>query len=351
MRSLAKEICLVSGQIGNKRAICKALGIARATFYRACIPVSPKEPRPRWKPPRALSEAEKQVVADILNGDRFGDKAPTEVFATLLDEGHYYCSPRTMYRILEERQEIRERRDVLCHPKYQKPELLATAPNQVWSWDITKLKGPAKWSYFYLYVIIDIYSRHVVGWLVAPRENAELAKHLISETFYKQRIETDELVIHSDRGAAMTSKTVAYLMADLGVTKSLNRPHVSNDNPYSESQFKTLKYQPSFPKNFGSIEDANSFCKGFFHWYNNVHHHSGIALMTPATVHYGFAKECASRRQVVLTKAYGSHPERFVAGPPKTLVLPEAAWINPPKPAINEFDDTKSSGIIIGSVR
>jgi putative transposase len=196
MRSLAKEICSVSEQIGNKRAICKALGVTRATFYRACIPVSKKEPQTRWKPPRALSDLEKNVVADILNDDRFGDKAPTEVYATLLDESRYYCSPRTMYRILKERHEVRERGDVLSHPIYQKPELLATAPNQVWSWDITKMKGPAKWTYFYLYLIIDIYSKHVVGWLVAPRESAELAKHLISETFYKQRIDADGLVIH-----------------------------------------------------------------------------------------------------------------------------------------------------------
>lgn len=266
-----------------------------------------------------------------MHEDRFVDKVPAEIYASLLDEGRYLCSIRTMYRILRENNEVRERRNLLRHPQYKKPELLATEPNQVWSWDITKLKGPAKWTYYYLYVIIDIYSRHVVGWMVARREKAELARNLISETCLRQEIYNDQLLIHSDRGSAMTSKAVALLMSDLGITKSLNRPHVSNDNPYSESQFKTLKYQPSFPERFGSLEDARAFCQRFFEWYNNEHYHSGIALMTPAMVHYGEAKNCNRKRQLVLSKAFEKNPERFVKGHPKVLELPEEVWINPPE--------------------
>lgn len=252
-----------------------------------------------------------------------------------------------MYRVLHSLKEVRERRNVLRHPNYERPELLARGPNQVWSWDITKLKGPQKWTYYYLYVIIDIFSRHVVGWLIADRESSELAKHLISETCHRQRAKTTELIIHSDRGTSMTSKTVALLLADLGVTKSLNRPHVSNDNPYSESQFKTLKYNPHFPGRFGSIEDAKVFCKWFFDWYNNEHRHSGIALMTPSTVHYGLAESCSTQRQKVLCEAFKRHPERFVRGLPSTIPLPAAAWINPPVTEDGEIN-TISSITIIG---
>lgn len=262
--------------------------------------------------------------------ERFMDKAPAEVYATLLDEGRYLCSIRTMYRILSANKEVRERRNQLRHPEYKKPELLATVPNQVWSWDITKLLGPKKWTYYYLYVIMDIYSRFVVGWMVATKETGALAKDLINETCMRQGINKDQLVIHSDRGSPMTSKTVAQLMAELGVTKSLNRPHVSNDNPYSESHFKTLKNRPDYPKRFGSIEDAKAYGRALIAWYNHEHHHSGIALMTPYMVHYGLAKDCNEKRQAVLTSAYLHHPERFVGGPPATIALPDAAWINKP---------------------
>jgi putative transposase len=289
----------------------------------------------------------------VLHEERFVDKAPREIFATLLDEGRYLCSISTMYRILREHEEVRERRNVLRHPAYAKPELLATAPNQVWSWDITKLKGPQKWTYYYLYVILDIFSRYAVGWMIATKENGELAKILIGETCLQQEISQDSLTIHSDRGSPMTSKAVAFLMADLGVTKSLNRPYVSDDNPYSESHFKTLKYMPTFPERFGSIEDARAFCRRFFDWYNTEHYHSGIALMTPAVVHLGEAQECNRDRQKVLSQAYEKYPERFVQGRPTTLVLPEAAWINPPKPAEpnSSIIATTGSGTIIGSVR
>lgn len=311
-------------------AACDALGVSRATFYRHRQPRTEIAPRPRPKPERALSEAEQQAVLEQLHSPRFVDKAPAEVYATLLDEQTYLCSIRTMYRILAEQQEIRERRDQLRHPQYSKPELLATRPNEVWSWDITKLLGPAKWTYFYLYVIMDIFSRYVVGWMVAHRESAELAQRLIGQTLQKQGIRPGELVLHADRGSSMRSKPVALLLSDLGVTKTHSRPHTSNDNPYSEAHFKTLKYRPEFPERFGSIEDARTFCQGFFRWYNTEHRHSGIGLLTPETVHYGRAKEVTMARQVVLQSAYEAHPERFVRKPPTPPAVPQAVWINKP---------------------
>ena len=235
-----------------------------------------------------------------------------------------------MHRILEQEGETGERRDQLTHPAYQKPELLATVPNQLWSWDITKLKGPAKWTYFYLYVILDVFSRYVVGWMVAPRETAELAKRLIADTCGKQNVEPVQLTLHADRGSSMTSKPVAFLLADLSVTKSHSRPYVSDDNPYSESHFRTLKYRPDFPERFGCIQDARAFCQDFFTWYNEEHRHSGIELLTPSMVHHGHAPAVIERRQVVLDAAYQAHPERFVRSAPKLLVIPKEAWINKP---------------------
>jgi putative transposase len=269
-------------------------------------------------------------VIETLHSERFMDKAPAQVWATLLDEKTYLCSPRTMYRILAEHGEVRERRNQLRHPNYTKPELLAEAPNQVWSWDITKLLGPVKWTYFYLYVILDIFSRYVVGWMVAHRESAALARRLIETACRNQSIEPGQLTIHADRGASMRSKSLALLLADLGVAKTHSRPHVSNDNPYSESQFKTLKYCPQFPERFGSIQDARAFGGPFFDYYNNEHRHSGIGLMAPAAVHYGMAKQLTAARQETLLAAYRSHPERFVHRPPQPPELPRAAWINPP---------------------
>lgn len=308
----------------------------RSTFYRLVRPKEQVVRTARTGPVRKLNVEDRLAVLAVLHEDRFVDKAPAQVFASLLDDGIYLCSISTMYRILREHDEVRERRKVLRHKHYTKPELLATGPNQVWSWDITKLKGPEKWTYSYLYVIIDIYSRYTVGWMVASKESAALAEALIRETCLRQNVDTEKLIIHSDRGAAMTSKLVAHLLADLGVTKSLNRPYVSNDNPYSESQFKTLKYQPTFPSRFGSLQDARAFCKEFFNWYNNHHYHSGIALMTPSVVHHGLAAKCNQKRQGVLLTAFKKNPERFVKGYPKTLELPAAAWINKPQPATNQ---------------
>jgi len=320
------------GDSVGKAVACRALGVPRATLYRRMLPAVPHRVRPT--PPRALGAVERQVVLDHLHAERFSDKAPAEVYATLIDEGIYLCSIRTMHRILAQNGELKERRNQLRHPQYKKPELLATGPNQVWTWDITKLLGPAKWTYFHLYVILDIFSRYVVGWMVAPRETAELAKRLIADTCLKQGIVAGTLTIHADRGTSMTSKPLALLLADLGVTKTHSRPHVSDDNPYSESQFKTLKYRPEFPERFGSIEDARAFGKTFFTWYNHEHHHSGIALLTPEMLHYGMAGMVIEQRQQVLDAAYARNPERFTHARPKHPPQPSAVWINPPVPAI-----------------
>ena len=281
------------------------MGVSRATLYRRRNPSRDAScVRPTRRQPRALDEAERRQVLDLLHSPRFVDRAPAAVHAALLDEGKYLCSIRTMYRILHDAHEVRERRNQLRHPNYKKPELLATGPNQVWSWDITKLLGPAKWTYYHLYVILDIYSRYTVGWMLASRENADLAQRLIRDSIEKQNVEPDQLTIHSDRGPAMKSHTVAQLMATLGVTKSHSRPHVSNDNPFSESQFKTFKYRPGFPDRFGSQEDARAFCQEFFTWYNDEHYHSGLGMLTPASVHYGRAEEVLARRSKTLDAAY-----------------------------------------------
>jgi len=283
-----------------------------------------------------LDAAEQDHVRQLLHSERFVDQAPASVYATLLDEGRYLCSVPSMYRLLRTDGEVHERRRQARHPAVIKPELLASQPNQVWSWDITKLHGPAKWTYFYLYAIVDIYSRYVPGWLLATCESAELAERLLGDTIAKQAIGVDQLTIHSDRGTSMASKPVALLLADLGVSKTHSRPHVSNDNPFSEAQFKTLKYAPDFPERHTSIEDARAFCRTFFAWYNTEHRHAGIGLMTPDAVHYGRAADLHAARAQVLLEAYTAHPERFVNQVPVPPSLPTAVWINPPKPTKSE---------------
>lgn len=309
--------------------VCDALDVPRSSFYRWRAPrFGPRAPR--WSP-RALDASEQQRVLDVLHEKRFEDQAPAEVVATLLDEDTYLCSERTMYRILAANSEVRERRDQAQRPTYTKPELLATKPNELWSWDITKLYGPAKWTYYHLYVLLDVFSRYVVGWMVALVESSALAEELIAETCHRQGIEPGQLTVHADRGSPMTSKSVALLLADLGVTKTHSRPHVSNDNPFSEAQFKTLKYRPGFPGRFGCIEDARVFCGSFFDWYNREHHHGGLGMITPSEVHHGQAPERLAQRARTLTAAYAAHPERFVRGVPKPAELPSAVWINAPK--------------------
>ena len=309
-------------------AACSALDVARASFYRAQRPQG--DPAPRKAPPRALSSEERGKVLGVLHSERFVDTSPAETWATLLDEGTYLCSVRSMYRILEAHQEVRERRSQLRHPSYNKPELLATAPNQVWSWDITKLLGTAKWTYYYMYLIMDIFSRYIVGWMVAHRESAMLAQRLIDATYEKEAIEPGQLLIHADRGPSMTSKTVAHLMADLGITKSHSRPYTSTDNPFSESHFRTMKYRPEFPDRFGCIQDARAFGRTFFHWNNFDHRHSGIGYLTPAAVHHGLAESITTTRAAALEQAFAANPERFVNGKPRPPVVPSAVWINPP---------------------
>jgi putative transposase len=318
--------------VGVRRA-CRAVGEDQARFYRRHR-LSPAPVKAESLPglqPRALTEAERTEVHDTLNSAEFVDQSPPAVYATLLDSGIYLCSVPTMYRVLKDHDEVHERRRQATHPATVKPELVAEMPNQVWSWDITKLHGPVKWTYFYLYVVIDIFSRYVTGWMLARAENAHLAKVLISEAVAKQRIVKGQLSLHMDRGSPMRAKPFAFLLADLGVTKSFSRPHVSDDNPYSESHFRTFKYRPAFPDRFGCFEDAEGYCRRFFSWYNDEHRHSGIGYHTPSDVHYGRAEAMREQRQKALNAAYAAHPERFVRKPPVPPVIPVVSWINEPK--------------------
>ena len=307
--------------------------IPRATVYRALKPVPvPAETRSEVERiiPRAIPAEDRKAVLELLNGSRFVDKSPHEVYATLLDEGMYKCSVRTMYRILGENKEVLERRQIVQRPRYTKPELLATGPNQIWSWDITKLLTFEKWKYFFLYVLLDIFSRYVVGWLIAERESADLAKQLIAESCEKQGIQKGQLSIHSDRGGPMKSLTLSQFYAVMGVDRSLSRPSVSNDNPFSESAFKTAKYHPTFPGRFGCLQDTLEWGRIFFPWANDEHHHSGIGYFTPKQVHYGLAKNAYDFRAQTLQNAFEAHPERFVKGIPAPLSVPKEVWINPP---------------------
>ena len=330
----SQAITTLSERVGV-RAACAAVGVAQAGYCRrnrvSPLPArrAPVAHRDRSQP-RALSPKERQDILDVLHSERFVDLAPAEVWATLLDEGVYLGSQSTFYRLLRAASGTRERRRQATHPAAVKPELVAYRPNQVYSWDITKLHGPAKWTYYYLYVILDIYSRYAVGWMLATRESAVLAEKLIADTAAKQGISRGQLTLHADRGSSMTSKPVAFLLADLGVTQSHSRPHVSNDNPFSESQFKTLKYRPDFPRQFDSIEVARAHCQRFFVWYNDVHRHGGLGLHTPSDVHHGHAGAARKQRAVIMSSAHAAHPERFVRKPPEPPKIPTNSWINPP---------------------
>lgn len=329
-------------------AACAILGLPRgaparqqARLRRAAF-VGPRRARAdRPRPPLALDVVEQQALLETLNSERFVDTSPAAVHATLLDEGRYLGSVRTMYRLLAANAGCRERRNQLVHPAYTKPELLAIAPNQVWSWDITKLKGPAKWTCFHLYVILDIFSRHVVGWLIADRESAQLAQELIADTVSRHNVEPGMLTLHADRGTSMRSKPVAALLVDLDVAKSHSRPYVSDDNPFSEAQFKTMKYRPDFPARFGCLADARAFCQRFFAWYNTQHRHSGIGYMTPHSVHYGTAQTIHDTRQAALDVAFLAHPERFKGNRPQPHALPTEVWINPPSKELTEPNPTQ----------
>lgn len=350
MLNAAEELAQVTGM----REACRLLGIPRSTLYRIRQPEQeqpgterPESSRQPRQSVRALSSAEREEVRDVLNSERFQDQSPRQVYATLLDEDEYLCHWRTMYRVLEEHDEVRERRNQLRHPAYDRPELLATAPNQLWSWDITRMRGPVTWSYYYLYVMLDVFSRYVVAWLLAEEESATLAQELVAAAYTKQNIQPGQLTIHADRGAPMMAKSMAMLMSDLGINESHSRPHVSDDNPYSEAHFHTVKYRPDYPDRFGCLSDARSWCEAFFPWYNNEHHHSALHLLTPADVHYGRAEEKLAQRQVVLQRAYAAHPERFVNGPPTLSPLPAAVWINRPATADGPADSAPSATLSV----
>ncbi len=312
-------------------AACAAFGVPRATFYRHQKPAVVAAPRP--SPPRTLSVDERATVLATLDSDAFADKTPAQVYAGLLDDGIHLCSIRTMYRILHDNVQVRERREQRQHPAYVKPRLIATKPNQVWSWDITKLAAATRGSYFSLYVIIDIFSRYVVGWAVARTESAKLAKALIADACRRENIVPGQLTVHADRGSPMIAKSTAALYLDLGIHQSHSRPHVSDDNPFSEAAFRTLLYRPMMPERFGSLEDARTTSHALFDWYNERHYHSSIALVTPADLHHGRAPRIIAARQRVLDVAYRNHPERFVRGAPTHPTPPTTVWINPPATA------------------
>ncbi|MHB8147172.1 MAG: IS3 family transposase [Vulcanimicrobiaceae bacterium] len=348
---MAHELCAQS----PTRTVCEALRVSRSSLLRwrhSGLPgrssnaASITDPTAQGAEPaaststitdkarrrnhRRLNEAERAAVLAILHSAAFVDKAPPQVYAILLDRGEYLCSISTMYRLLRENREVRERRDLIRHPVYTKPELLATAPREVFSWDITELRGPVKGSYFHLYVMIDIFSRFVVGWMLANRQNAKLAGRFISEVMRREGIAPGTTILHADRGGPMVAKTTMDLLDALGVEPSHSRPYVSDDNPFSEAHFKTFKYHPSFPERFYTPEEAEAFCGTFFNWYNTEHRHSGIALLTPAMVHYGQVNKVVDARATILANAYARNPERFVNGTPKPQKPPSSVWINQP---------------------
>lgn len=325
--------------------LCEEIMMPRATYYRQQQPQEPANTMTHQSPKNALSHLEKQTVLDLLHSERFVDKTPYEMYHALIDDDQYYCSPRTMYRLLSAQNEIFDRRRPRNHRNAVKPELLATGPNQVWSWDITKFFSTQKLKYFYLYVIIDIYSRYVVGWLVADCESQDIAKKLIQESTLKQGIQRDQLTLHSDNGASMKSHSVAALLEHLGITKTHNRPHTSDDNPFSEAQFKTVKYHPEFPGRFETIEEAILFCQKFFIWYNQSHYHSGLAWLTPESVHYGQGSQILENRHQVLMSAFQKFPARFRRQGPELKRLPQAVYINPPQP--NIFKNLQSEAAMI----
>ena len=327
MIAIAEEL----GGVVGVSAACAALEVPRSRLYRARQPQI--EPSPRPTPAHALSADERAHLRAVLNSERFMDQPPRQVYATLLDEGVYVAHWRTMYRVLAEHDEVRERRNLLAHPVYRKPELLATAPNQVWSWDITTLRGPVRWSGYKLYTVLDIFSRCVVGWMIAEVESSALARQLIAETAGRQGIQPDQLTLHADNGGPMTGKPLSQLLVELGITRSHSRPHTSDDNPFSEAQFKTMKYRPDYPDRFPTMEAAREWAREFFTWYNEEHYHSGLNLMTPASVHDGAAEAIQQQRQAVMAAAFVANPQRFTNGQPVVKGAPDAVWINPPAQA------------------
>lgn len=329
----------LAAELGNVSQACEALGVARAGLYRHRRPRSVGQARSRPTPARALSPVERQSVLDVLHEERFADLAPPQVYAELLGEGQFLCSIRTMYRILEAKREVKERRAIRRHQRAAKPSLVATAPNQVWTWDITKLAGPIKGVWFNLYVVLDLYSRYVVAWMIAIKALARLARRLLREAFLREGVQPGQLTVHSDRGPQMVAQPVTELWALLGIVPSLSRPRVPDDNPFSESQFRTIKDRPDFPDRFGSVQDARAYGRQLFDWYNHKHHHSGLGLLTPATVHHGRTEEALAQRRAVLHAAYAANPERFVRGLPEPQRPQREVWINQPPAGTFSLDE------------
>lgn len=311
------------------KSACAALGLSRATAYRRLAPPVGRRQGPRPAHPRRITDVERAEVLALLDSERFIDQPPREAYAALLSEGEYRCSWRTMYRILRERAPLRERRNHREPRRHAVPRLQAAAPNEVWSWDISKLPSYLSGVFFNLYVVLDLFSRFVVAWMVAERENSALAKQLFAEAISRYGIEPGQLIVHQDRGAPMTAHGFTELLSELGVERSYSRPRVSNDNPFSESTFHTVKYQPDYPGRFRDVRHARRWCEDFFHWYNEAHHHSGLALFTPTDVYHGQVEAVARQRESALARAYAAHPERFVNGPPQVARPPSRVLINP----------------------
>ena len=325
---------------------CGGLGFPRSSYYRLRSSAPPlqrlttEKRTVRRVSSRSLKQAEREAIRAVLNSERFMDCTPYVIYATLLDEGTYLCSVSTMYRILREHGEVRERRNQRKLPVYKKPELLATRPNELWSWDISWLRGASRYSYYYIYVILDIFSRYVVGWTIEDVESAEIAHDLIAWACQQQGIQPGELTLHADNGSPMKSIPVAHLLEALGVSKSHSRPYVSNDNPFSEAQFKTMKYQPDYPERFDSQDHARGWARSFIRWYNFEHLHSGLGYVTPAAMHFGHAQSILQQRQEVLNDAFAKHPERFVRGQPHPPGIPTEAWINKPTSSWTPKEDS-----------
>jgi putative transposase len=313
------------------QAACEALAVPRSSLYAARQPRPETAPRPAGPPANALTPAEKAAVLGELNSARFADQTPYEVYPQLLDDGRYLCSLRGMYRILAENQAVRDRRDHLRHPVRPAPQVVARRPNQVWVWDITRLLGTLKYQCFYLYLVLDLFSRFIVGWLIAEKQSGDYAEQLLAASYRRFQLTPKQLTVHSDNGGPMTAKPVEWLFSDLGIQASLSRPHVANDNPHAEAGFKTLKYHPTYPDRFDDLAHAGRWMRDFEQWYCYQHHHSALGLMTPAAVHFGTADQLWDKRQAVLHAAYQAHPERFSRGQPVPPRWPAEVWINAPK--------------------
>jgi putative transposase len=331
-------------QVGVQSA-CQALAVPRSSLYATRRPKPEVAPRSMTRPPNALTATERAMVLAELNSERFADQTPYEIYPQLLDEGRYLCSLRGMYRILAENQASRDRRNQLRHPTRPAPQVVARRPNQAWVWDITQLLSTVRYQCFYLYLVLDLFSRFIIVWLIADKQSGDYAQQLLAASFKRFQLQPDQLIVHSDNGGPMTAKPLDWLFSELGIRQSLSRPHVANDNPHAEAGFKTLKYHPTYPDRFEGLRHAHTWMRGFEHWYCYEHHHTALGLMTPAAVHFGMAESLWLKRQAVLQAAYQAHPERFSRGHPAPPRWSEQVGINAPKTLLLSgeclFNDTK----------